>query len=56
LNSPPLLFHSKRLRSARAQAIPVDSGTLAQLDQASAAIAARFGQSPGPVSALERGC
>jgi uncharacterized oxidoreductase len=43
-------------RSARAQAIPVDSGTLAQLDQASAAISARFGQSPGPVSALERGC
>lgn len=43
-------------RSARAQMIPIDSGTLAQLDQASAAIAARFGQSPGPVSALERGC
>ncbi|MEN9763841.1 MAG: hypothetical protein RI906_3667 [Pseudomonadota bacterium] len=46
----------RRARKARAQAIPVDSGTLAQLDQASAAISARFGQSPGPASALERGC
>jgi uncharacterized oxidoreductase len=46
----------RRARKARAQAIPVDSGTLAQLDEASAAIAARFGQSPGPASALERGC
>lgn len=46
----------RRARKARAQAIPVDSGTLAQLDAASASIAARFGQSPGPASALERGC
>jgi len=43
-------------RRARAHQIPIDTGTLAQLDQASASIAARFGQSPGPLSALERGC
>jgi uncharacterized oxidoreductase len=46
----------RRTRAERAQQVPVDSGTLAQLDQAAAAIGARFGQSPGPVSALERGC
>lgn len=43
-------------RRARAHQIPIDTGTLAQLDHASASIAARFGQSPGPLSALERGC
>ncbi len=43
-------------RRARAHAIPIDSETVEQLDQASARIAARFGQSPGPLSALERGC
>lgn len=43
-------------RKHRAQIIPVDSGTLAELDQASRSIAERKGQSPGPVSALERGC
>jgi uncharacterized oxidoreductase len=43
-------------RKARAALMPVDSGTLRQLDEASAAIVARHGQSPGPASALERGC
>lgn len=43
-------------RHARARAIPIDSETLAQLDAASAALSGRFGQSPGPLSALERGC
>ena len=43
-------------RRARAQFIPIDSETVEQLDRASAQISARFGQSPGPVSALERGC
>ena len=36
--------------------LPIDPGTMAQMDKASAAVAARFGQSPGPLSALERGC
>jgi hydroxycarboxylate dehydrogenase B len=42
-------------RKLRAAAIPIDTATLAQLDQASAAIAKRTGGSPGPLSALERG-
>lgn len=46
----------RQSRRARASAIPIDSGTLTQLDAASAAISGRFGQSPGPLSALERGC
>ena len=46
----------REARRERAQMIPIDPGTMAQMDQASAAIAARFGQSPGPLSALERGC
>ncbi len=46
----------RRSRQARAQAVPVDSGTLAQLDEASRKIAAARGHSPGPLSALERGC
>jgi uncharacterized oxidoreductase len=43
-------------RRARAQVIPIDPETVEQLDRASALISGRFGQSPGPVSALERGC
>jgi uncharacterized oxidoreductase len=43
-------------REKRANAVPVDSGTLAQMDEASASVAARFGQSPGPLSALQCGC
>lgn len=43
-------------RRQRAAAIPIDSATLGQLDQASAAIAKRRGQSPGPLTALESGC
>ncbi len=46
----------RRTRKARAHQIPIDSGTLAQLDEASRQIAAARGQSPGPLSALERGC
>jgi len=43
-------------RQARAQLVPIDSGTMAQMDAAATAISRRFGQSPGPLSALERGC
>ena len=46
----------RRARAARAEAVPIDSGTLAQLDDAARQVAGRFGQSPGPLSALERGC
>lgn len=46
----------RRARAAREHLVPIDPGTMAQMDAASAAIAARFGQSPGPLSALERGC
>ncbi len=46
----------RRARQARAQMIPIDPGTMAQMDEASASVASRFGQSPGPLSALERGC
>jgi hypothetical protein len=46
----------RRSRARRAQAIPIDEETLSQLDRAALQIAGRFGQSPGPVSALERGC
>lgn len=41
-------------RKQRAALIPIDSGTLAQLDQASASIAARHGRSPGALSVHER--
>ena len=40
-------------RKARAQSIPIDSGTLAQMDQAAAAVLQHRGTSPGPLSALE---
>ncbi len=43
-------------RARREAAVPIDDGTMAQMDEASASIAARFGQSPGPLSALEQGC
>ncbi len=46
----------RRSRAARAQQVPIDPGTMAQLDGAAAAVAKRFGQGPGPCSALERGC
>jgi uncharacterized oxidoreductase len=39
-------------RHARAEFIPVDSGTLAQLDDAAARVLETRGQSPGPLSAL----
>jgi hydroxycarboxylate dehydrogenase B len=42
----------RRSRKARAQAVPVDGGTLAQLDEASMAIARARGESPGPLSAI----
>jgi uncharacterized oxidoreductase len=41
-------------RKARAQAIPIDSGTMAQMDAAAAAVQQARGSSPGPLSALER--
>lgn len=44
----------RRSRKERAAAIPIDSGTLLQLDSAAAAIATARGHSPGPLSALER--
>lgn len=40
-------------RKARARFIPIDSGTLAQMDQAADAVLRRCGTSPGPLSALE---
>lgn len=40
-------------RRERAQRIPVDSGTLEQLDQAAASVQKRRGTSPGPLSALQ---
>jgi uncharacterized oxidoreductase len=43
-------------RIRRTHAIAIDHETLAQMDRASSEIGRRFGQSPGPVSALERGC
>jgi uncharacterized oxidoreductase len=46
----------RRSRVVRAERLPIDAGTMVQMDAASAAIAQRFGQSPGPLSALERGC
>lgn len=39
-------------RRDRAKAIPVDAGTMAQLDEAARLIGAARGQSPGPLSAL----
>src|SRR6266850_2807195 len=41
----------RRSRKERAQAVPVDGGTLQQLDEAAAAIARARGGSPGPLSA-----
>ena len=43
----------RHTRAERAHQVPVDTGTLAQMDKAAAAIATRFGHSPGPLSALE---
>jgi uncharacterized oxidoreductase len=40
-------------RAARLQAIPIDSGTLTQMDQAADAVQRAKGHSPGPLSALE---
>ena len=44
----------RRSREERAQSVPIDGETLAQLDQAAAAIARERGRSPGPLSPLER--
>ena len=41
----------RRSRKARASGVPVDAGTLAQLDGAAEAIARTRGRSPGPLSA-----
>jgi uncharacterized oxidoreductase len=40
-------------RKARAKAVPIDGGTLAQMDEAAAAVQRTRGTSPGPLSALE---
>jgi hydroxycarboxylate dehydrogenase B len=40
-------------RKARAKLVPIDSGTLAQLDQAAETIHTAKGHSPGPLSALQ---
>ena len=42
-------------RKARAETIPIDGGTLAQMDQAADAVLRRCGTSPGPLSVLEHG-
>jgi len=42
----------RRSRKERAEAVPVDGGTLAELDEAAAAIARARGSSPGPLSTL----
>ena len=44
----------RRSRKVREHAVPVDTGTMAQLDNAAVQIAGRYGQSPGPCSALAR--
>lgn len=41
-------------RRMRAEAIPIDSGTLAQMDQAANAVLHRNGHAPEPLSGLER--
>jgi uncharacterized oxidoreductase len=41
------------MRKARAAAVPIDSGTLAQMDEAAAAVRRARGIAPGPLSALE---
>jgi uncharacterized oxidoreductase len=40
-------------RKARAKAVPIDGGTLKQMDEAAAAVQRTRGTSPGPLSALE---
>jgi uncharacterized oxidoreductase len=42
----------RAMRRARAQAVPIDSGTLVQMDEAAAAIQKLRGASPGPLSDL----
>jgi uncharacterized oxidoreductase len=42
----------RAMRKERAQAVPIDSGTLAQMDEAAAAIQKLRGAGPGPLSAL----
>ena len=44
----------RQSRRKRAEAIPIDGGTLAQLDQAAQAVERATGKSPGPLSALAR--
>ncbi len=39
-------------RAKRAKALPIDAGTMAQMDAAAAAIAERYGKSPGALSGL----
>lgn len=41
-------------RKARANAVPIDSGTMQQMDDAAAMVQQKHGKSPGPLSALEQ--
>jgi hydroxycarboxylate dehydrogenase B len=43
----------QRTRAARAEQVPIDAGTLQQLDEAAQAIKATKGTSPGPLSAYQ---
>jgi uncharacterized oxidoreductase len=44
----------RRSRQARAAEVPIDEGTLAQLDEAAREVATIAGNSPGPLSALKK--
>jgi len=45
----------RRTRAARANAVPIDEGTIAEMDQAAATVAAaQGGKGPGPLSVLMR--
>src|SRR5207253_2429914 len=48
-------YPERRSRKARAGAVPIDSVTLAELDEAAGALAHAKGRSPGPLSPLEWG-
>ncbi|SNT23912.1 uncharacterized oxidoreductase [Noviherbaspirillum humi] len=42
----------RAMRKARAEAVPIDDGTMQQMDQAAAQVQQAKGRSPGPLSAL----
>ncbi|MBL8309858.1 MAG: malate/lactate/ureidoglycolate dehydrogenase [Burkholderiales bacterium] len=45
----------RRSRAARASAVPIDEGTITEMDQAAANVAATRGKGPGPLSVLMAG-